>query len=65
MKTVTIIFLSLFLFATQANAFVTGIVAKMAYENIPAKEKAWLKKDFQKKFGSKPKSSSKKSQKAR
>ena len=54
MKKLLILFLSLFLFATQANAFALGWLAKQAGKNVPKKEKERLKKEFLKKMTAKP-----------
>lgn len=54
MKKLLILFLSLFLFSSQANAFALGWLAKQAGKNVPAKEKERLKKEFFKKLTAKP-----------
>lgn len=54
MKKLSILFLVLFLFSTQANAFIGAWVIKQAGKNVPAKEKERLKKEFFKKLTAKP-----------
>ena len=54
MKKLLILFLSLFLFATQANAFALGYLVKKSSERVPTKEKERLKKEFFKAFNTKP-----------
>ena len=44
MKKLLILFLSLFLFATQVHAFMGFGVAKYAYSKLPKKEQEKLKK---------------------
>lgn len=44
MKKLSTLFLALFLFSTQANAFIGVWVAKKAYSQLPEKEKKQAKK---------------------
>lgn len=55
MKKLLILFLSLFLFSTQANAFALGWLVKKSYERLTAQQKKEVKKAFAPKPAPKPK----------
>ena len=55
MKKLFILFLSLFLLSTQANAFALGWLVKKSYERLTPQQKKELKKTFAPKPEPKPK----------